>query len=147
MNMENTITQLEKLNELKEKGVLTQEEFNSKKQELLNNDCEVSLVKNAKTSGVNIVYSIVFTLFAMYGIAVLCVGQGINTWIPIISSAFIYSIIAAKLKTKEYNAWYCQPVLGVFIGVTILWLGAFPIYTYAFVQIKDKNVPLREKSK
>ena len=144
MNMENTITQLEKLNELKEKGVLTQDEFNSKKQEMLNND---SKRKKAKTSGANIVYSIVFTLFVMYSITFLCEGLGIDTWIPMICSAFIYSIIAAKLKTKEYNAWYCQSALGVFIGLTILWLVAFPIYTYAFVQIKNKNVPLREKSK
>ncbi len=154
LSAQNKIDQLEKLQSLKEKGVLTQDEFDKQKKELLSLHEKISKDRDnetSKTSIFNIISSMLITFVVFVFIIAFASYNGNfqedNLWIGILLSAIIYSLIALKMKTQKYDAWYCQHPAGVFFGIVLLWLIAFPIYTYAFLQIKGKNVLLKEKDK
>ena len=97
-----TAEELEKLNELKEKGIITEEEFNLKREEFLNDTADVS---ETSSSG-----------FSLWGI--LVVLSGLLTFCSIISGGNSDKICG------KYNTFYG----GAFSGGWITTFDGFTIY-------------------
>lgn len=154
------VEKLTKLNELKEKGILSEEEFNKMKQELLsdNTDNHSVKIKSNKNKGVNwknvgISFLIsVGTLGIAFIIGAILEEMGIlydeKQWkafwrIFYIFLGVIYAIIASKLETKKYKD--CAGAFLVFI--VFLFFAALGQWacTYQFLQIKQGNAILKEK--
>ena len=155
------IEELEKLNELKEKGIITQEEFDKKKEEMLsggNKAQKQASNMNWYNLGISflcglgsfgIIVAIPHILYAMN----INVSEGrVGDIKSLIFFLFglIMSIMAYKLETKKYkNAtpfWATFLVIG-FVGSLVSWLGSFAIWfeSYELLQIKDGLKELKVK--
>lgn len=153
------VEKLEKLNELKEKGVITQEEFNAMKQQILignenNIDTKIKSNKNKgvnwKNSGISFlisvgIYSIAYIILCILEEFYICpeeylrgVGIGMN-----LAIAGIFQELAKKHKTHLYKK--CDSPSLMFIMV--LFFGPIGVWaaTYEFLQIKQGNAILKDK--
>ena len=158
------IEQLEKLNELKEKGLLTQEEFDKQKKALLTPEAaNKAPVKNKKgVNWKNLGKSFIITLFWFLGVifitsiitdvtitkdSTITEDKAIKGFTNLLYflSAIGFTIIASKLETKKYKN-YC-PAWEIFIGVWALRELGVWIAVYEFLQIKQGNATLKEKTK
>jgi len=141
MNLE----KLEKLNELRENGILTQEEFEKQKKELLMNDGDkISTFSEGKFSLKNFFLSLLGTLIFLVAFLSL------QHFVPIRSLWFIGALMFAafprmfldSVKSQKYKkcmspttaAW-----LGLFFGPLGLWIA-----WYQYLQIKQGNAVLKE---
>ncbi|MBR5598745.1 MAG: SHOCT domain-containing protein [Alphaproteobacteria bacterium] len=155
------LEKLEKINELKEKGILSEDEFNKMKQQLLSDNTVNNPVKaeSNKKKGVNwknvgISFLITVATLVILGIVgVILEETGIiiadeNEWKAFwrffyIFLGVIYAIIASKLETKKYkNCAGAGTIFLVFFlfGPLAQWAG-----TYEFLQIKQGNAILKDK--
>ncbi len=148
------IEELEKLNELKEKGVITQEEFDKKKEEMLSGGNKAQ----KQTSIINWYNLGISFLFGLGSLGILIIIPlmlyAIDRNVPEATIenlrylinfivAIIMSIIAYKLETKKYKnvAPIWATLLGVFLfGPLGVWL-----VSYDFLQIKDGLKELKVK--
>ena len=143
------IEALTKLNELKEKGVLSQEEFEKQKAILLNDGIE-SQVSTKSKKGVN--WKNVgksFLISLLYSIIIGCIASSIDeelltnflksVWF--ISAAFM-SILAFSVKSGKYQN--CSSAGAVFLAVFCL--GPIGIWwsLYEYLQIKQGYAVLKK---
>lgn len=154
------IEKLEKLNELKEKGVLTQKEFNEEKKKLLAEKDEKKdnkkEIKNdgasflSKISWKNIIFSaLIASLGYVLLIALSFLDHFLNLsgdWLLIsrISwglSAVIMTIFTIKLQASKYK--YCAPAWVVFPAVFFFKFFGIWLAAYQLLQIKKGNVELK----
>lgn len=145
---------LEKLSELKEKGLLTQEEFEKQKNALLNNtkdDQHVTQKKGINWKNVVLSFLITIVIVVLIGsispIYSYVTGDRIEHLFTIINiiCAMIFTFIAMKLETKKYKG-YC-PAWEIFIGIVCLQGIGIWIAIYEFLQIKQGNAILKETVK
>lgn len=141
------IEKLEKLNELKEKGILTEEEFNIQKKELLGvNEKRIEQIKNKKGvcwKNFALSFLIAFLwLIVFIGARILFKINNNLEIVYLILTAICMAVIAYKLKTEKYKN--CAPVWGVVIGILFFRVLAIWIILYQFLQIKDGNAILKD---
>lgn len=139
------IQKLEKLNELKEKGILSKEEFEKQKQELLVDNKG----NNPPPKGINwknFWISFIISLFWSFIVEIACfvVDDSFTIFVLLlVLSAIGLTIVASKLETKKYKN--CCPAWEIFIGILLLrGLGVW-IASYEFLQIKQGNAVLKDK--
>ncbi|MBR5599439.1 MAG: SHOCT domain-containing protein [Alphaproteobacteria bacterium] len=147
------IEKLEKINDLKEKGIISEDEFNKIKAELItdatnNKDAKIDNNKknriNWKNLGMSfLITSGVFILsFLILGIDATDVNiKGFSLAVSMIVG-IIYTFIAIKLETKKYKN--CCPAGFVFIGCYLVGAIGIWILTYEFLQIKQGNAILKD---
>ena len=162
------LEKLEKLNELKEKGILTQEEFEAEKKKVLQSDTSkkdetsikeinnVELVTNSpKTNWKNVGLSFLLAVVLSILLGIIAINFS-NTADEIFSTAYVlYTFIsvimtfyAMKIKTYKYER--CCPAWEIFIGIIFLQAIGIWIAFYEFLQIKQGYAKLkntRERSK
>ena len=150
------IEALEKLANLKDKGLITQEEFETQKQKLMNDNPKTNTnVTNATKSkgicwenvGISFLIAILYLLFKAFIIVLIDNGDiktdtlknlsfGIN-----IIFGIVMAIYASKLKMSQYKN--CGGAGGTFIGIWIFGeLGVWIIF-YQILQIKQGNAVLK----
>lgn len=154
------IQKLEKLTELKEKGVLTQKEFNEEKKKLLSENEKKkdskqeikndSLLFLSKINWKNIIFS---ALIASLGYVLLIVLSFLDhllnlsgDWVFVsrISwglSAVIMTVFTIKLQASKYK--YCAPAWVVFPVVYFLKFFGIWLAAYQLLQIKKGNAVLK----
>lgn len=150
------LEKLEKLNELKEKGILTQEEFDIEKKKILQPE-EINVEGNVKIkpqkNGIKIsdktqkinwkncfisFFVMIFWMFLLGFISVFFTHTTENDTsiykILILFAAIVYSFRAIAKETYKYKN--CAPAWGVFLA--IMFLGPIGIWliSYQFLQIK-----------
>lgn len=147
------IEQLEKLNELKEKGLLTQEEFDKQKKALLTPEAaNKAPVKNKKgASWKNLGKSFIITVlwcFAigfiayMFGFVVDDSNKESLSLLLCFLSAIGLAMIASELETKKYKHYFSA--FGIFFFSFVLGPLGVWIAFYQFLQIKQGNAILEE---
>ncbi len=144
------VEKLEKLHELKEKGILSEEEFNLQKAELLSNVRTVfsnstGKIRKKGVSWENVGISFfVATIWSL--IAAICLIYSFNlALLYIFISALCMCGVAMQLNTSKYEN-SCSEVF-VFIGV--LGLGGIGVWIimYLFLQIGCGNLALKKHKK
>lgn len=148
------LEKLEKLHELKEKRILSAEEFDQRKAELLNENKEIQTASikkgiNWRNFGIAFLYTLLyFMVMFSFGIVIAyvfeditdsglnCIGKLAN-----LVCGIILAVIAKKLKTSQYEK--CAPIWAIVLGM--LWFGAFCflIIIYQFLQIKGGYATLK----
>ena len=147
------IEALTKLNELKEKGVLSQEEFESHKAALLNNTAynqqttQQNKGVNWKNVGTSFLISLIyyiFLVFLIYGIGEERAARNCRNVIN-----FLCAIVMAMIAFSQNSGRYknCSSSLGIFFIVFLL--GPIGLWgaLYQFLQIKQGNAVLKEIKK
>ena len=160
------IETLEKLVNLREKGVISEQEFESEKQKLLSNApaAEVTAPTATKSKGVNwnnigISLLIVFLIFVVNSLFVVILyannsdmSNEARITIVMLPWAIIYTWLSIKMNTKKYER--CGHPIENFIGIMLLSLIALPVQyvlgylymyylTYNLLQIKSGNAVLK----
>lgn len=143
------IEALTKINELKEKGILTQEEFDKQKQILLNEKSNNKVsVKNKegvnwKNVGISFVISLIYSIIILfiYGVYGEVMGKNFFKAICFVS-AVVVAIFSFTLKSGKYQN--CSSPVAIFFVVGLF--GPLGIWAalYQFLQIKQGNVALKE---
>lgn len=128
------IEKLEELNSLKEKGIITEEEFNEHKQKLLSKDDDKSNSSKGfswRNLGVSFLGAVLYMILAFYIDSII---PGSYKILNIIAAIF-FAVIALKMNIK----YSC-----LLIFFVIIWWGPIGIWAavYQFLQIRDKNVEL-----
>lgn len=161
------LEKLEKLNELKEKGILTQEEFDIEKKKLLQPEkievekkAEIKTQKNEnktsdKTNKINWKNCLIsffvmnFWMFLLGFISAILTHTTENVAsiykILIILVAIIYAFRAITKETYKYKN--CAPAWGVFLAITFLGPIGIWLISYQFMQIKKGFARLKETIK
>lgn len=150
------LEKLEKLHELKEKGILSAEEFDQKKAELFNENKEIqtaSIKKGINWRNFGIAFLCAFLYFVVmvsFGTIIVYVFEdttdsGLNciNKLANLVCGIILAFIAKKLKTSQYEK--CAPIWAIVLGM--LWFGAFCflIIIYQFLQIKGGHATLKSQ--
>lgn len=150
------LEKLEKLHELKEKGILSEEEFEKKKAELLNENktAQTTTSKkriNWKNVGLSFLFALLY-LIIMIGIGCLIAYiadnitdkelEYISRFTNLICG-IILAFIAKKLNTSQYEK--CAPIWGIIVGMLLVGPLGFWIVTYQFLQIKQGYAVLKTK--
>lgn len=150
------LEKLEKLHELKEKGILSAEEFEKKKAELLNENKTAQTTTSKKgISWKNVGLSFLFAL--LYLIIMIGIGSLIAYIADNITDkeleyigrfanlicGIILAFIAKKLNTSQYEK--CAPIWGIIVGMLLVGPLGFWIVTYQFLQIKQGYAVLKTK--
>ena len=137
------IEALTKLNELKEKGILTQEEFDKQKEALLNSTGVNQPVKSASIDLGNLIISLLGALIYFF-IAGSIGNVGVKNAFIVVGffSAIIVALIAFSLKSGRYKN--CSSPLAIFFVILIL--GPIGIWgaLYQFLQIQQGKAVLNE---
>lgn len=132
------IEKLEKLNSLKEKGILTQEEFDKQKEMLLSSSKKGV---NWKNVGISALFTLLFFTLQIVIVAVIKYitqdSQSNYYQISNILPAIILTILAKKYKFSDYKN--CTPAIGAFIGIMLLGPIATWAVTYQYLQVKHGN--------
>ena len=145
------IEKLEKLNELKEKGIITEEEFNAQKKDLLSSNH----TQEAKTSfsWKNFAISFAIALIVLLFEVLLALGISPDVDSPDftgtlqvlnIALAIVMTIIAVRLKTSSYKSKL--PAWGVFLAILFFGCIGFWVAMYDILQISQGNVELKTKN-
>ncbi len=145
------IEKLEKLNELKEKGIITEEEFNAQKKDLLSSNP----TQEAKTSfsWKNFAISFAIALIVLLFEVLLALGISPDVDSPDftgtlqvlnIALAIVMTIIAVRLKTSSYKSKL--PAWGVFLAILFFGCIGFWVAMYDILQISQGNVELKTKN-
>lgn len=161
--MENYLEELDKLNNLKEKGILTQEEFDKRKEEILEKQNNSSKTKGFAWSNLFISFFIALIgLLVSLGLSVILIYCNTTDFPDDYISYAIYmviglllSCIAFKLESQKYKktpsfiaiiigfAIFALPtLLGIFGGFLASWVVLFDI-----LQIKAGNKELKSSEK
>ena len=138
------IEKLEKLNELKEKGIITEEEFNAQKKDLLSSNP----TQEAKTSlsWKNFAISFAIALIVLLFEVLLALGISPDVDSPDftgtlqvlnIALAIVMTIIAVRLKTSSYKSKL--PAWGVFLAILFFGCIGFWVAMYDILQISQGN--------
>ena len=155
------IEQLEKLNELREKGIISQEQFETEKEKILhaNSDeksCD-SLSKpkkiNWKNFGISSFIAVIYFIFIFFQSDiefddVILYKQGLYVLLNLVISA-VFTLYAIKINTYKYEN--CAPAWFVFFVILVTGFLGVWIVTYQFLQIKTgfallkKNINKRNK--
>jgi len=155
------IEQLEKLNELREKGIISQEQFETEKEKILhaNSDeksCD-SLSKpkkiNWKNFGISSFIAVIYFIFIFLQSDiefddVILYKQGLYVLLNLVISA-VFTLYAIKINTYKYEN--CAPAWFVFFVILVTGFLGVWIVTYQFLQIKTgfallkKNINKRNK--
>lgn len=145
------LEQLEKLNELKEKGILTQEEFDIKKKEILNNKEVTASTKQMGVNWKNVAISFGITLgyflvFIIYYGVIFSFNESkevldIAGIIYRLLTAVVFTILAIKFETKKYKN--TVPAWAAFVGILFLREIAVWMISYQFLQIKNGSRELK----
>ncbi|MBQ9271444.1 MAG: ankyrin repeat domain-containing protein [Alphaproteobacteria bacterium] len=153
------IEKLEKLCNLKEKGILTQEEFEEEKKKILDiatarekknehNKVMMAPQKNINWKNVAISFFIALLWMFIFGIVSVSFQKYIDEKTikicSVILTATILSFLAYKLKTKQYKNY--APAWEVFIGVIFLQAIGVWIVIYQFLQIKEGCAVLKDEN-
>lgn len=148
------IEKLEKLNNLKEKGIITQDEFDNQKRKLLENK-KSPKSKTAQTS-INWNNIGIAFLFALGSFVLALIVSAIIQYInPPISEntktglvkllfvllSIILALIASKYEVKKYKN--TAPVWAVFVGVLLFDALGVWIVSYELLQIKSGFAELK----
>ena len=151
------IEELEKLNSLKDKGIITQEEFDEQKKKILGNRSaqqEASKTKiNWRNVGISFLFALGSLLVTSAIVAVIMyiypnisdntvknLGRGIFVlW------AVIISIIAYKYETKKYKK--TAPAWAIFIGVALFKALGVWVASYDLLQIKSGLKELKSENR
>lgn len=144
------IEALTKLSELKEKGLLSQEEFEKQKAALLSGRIENQVSTknkkgiNWKNVGLSFLMALLWVFFVLFisGMFSVVVDDSTILSILLIVTAVLLSIIASNLETQKYKN--CCPAWEIFIGIILLQAFGVWIALYEFLQIKQGNVTLKE---
>lgn len=154
------IEKLEKINELKEKGIISEEEFNKMKKELMSETQSHNAIEknsnqkegiNWKNVGISFLIAVAtFALGFLIGSILEETGdiadenQWVRFWqIFYIFIGVIYTIIASKLETKKYKN--CAAAWAVFLVFFLTGALAQWACTYQFLQIKQGYAVLKDK--
>lgn len=136
------IQQLEKLNELREKGILTEEEFNAQKKALLSPQ-EKKIGFSWKNFGISFLITLVVILVEV--LLALGINPDVNSpdftgalQLLNIVLAVIMTIVAVRLKDtpskRKLPAW------AVFLAIVFAGCLGFWVTMYNILQIKQNNV-------
>lgn len=150
------LEELEKLHELKEKGILSAEEFEQKKADLLNENkaAQTTTFKkgiNWKNVGLSFSFSLLyFIILIVIGIIIAYIADNITDkeleligkFLNLISG-IILAFIAKKLNTSQYEK--CAPIWGIIVGMLLVGPLGFWIVTYQFLQVKQGHAVLKTK--
>lgn len=152
------LEQLEKLNELKEKGILSQEEFEKKKKELLNDSValQVKASNPSQKKGVNwknvglcflgallyFIITIVIVTTILYFAGDDSLKMAFSRIINIICG-IILAVIGKKLNMSQYKG--CTAPWVAVIGMLFFGPLYFWFITYKFLQIKQGHAVLKDK--
>lgn len=142
------IERLEKLSELKEKGIITEEEFNAQKKELLSS--KTSQETKTSFSWKNFAVSFLIALIVVLVEVLLALGINPDVDSPDftgalqllnIALAIVMTIIAVRLKTSSYKRKL--PAWAVFLAIVFFGCIGFWVAMYDILQIKQNNAELK----
>ena len=138
----NNLEQLERLGKLKEKGLISEEDFLAQKKKLLESEVKGVNWGNIFLSflislAVTLVYLFLSAVFSYLDILASDSRYIVLTFIL----ACIFALIAKKLETYKYKNG--SPFWGVFIGTMVLPSVAVWVFSYQFLQIKQKKAILK----
>ena len=139
------IEKLEKLSELKEKGILTEEEFNAQKKELLSSKAsqETKMSFSWKNLGVSFLITLVVVLVEV--LLALGISPDVNSpdftgalQLLNIVLAVVMTIVAVRLKDtpskRKLPAW------AVFLAIVFAGCLGFWVTMYNILQINQNNI-------
>lgn len=147
------LEKIEKLHELKEKGILSDEEFEKEKQKLLNDD-EASQFEfqkkktiNWKNVGISFLISLVwFLCYLIVGqiISIACDIDVFDAYVVLnIITAAILALISIKFETKKYKN--CSSAIVIFIVAVLITGPCVWAAIYQFLQIKQGYAVLKSE--
>lgn len=147
------VEQLMKLSELKEKGILTPEEFEKQKAALLNNTANnrVATQKNGGIDWGNFGKSFLYTIIYCVVIGILVVSLGTSMEenviraISMILTAVIMSILAFYVRSGKYQGYdscFAIFIITIFFGPLAVWRTF-----YMYLQIKQGKAILKGAEK
>lgn len=151
------IEELEKLNSLKDKGIITQKEFDEQKKKILGNKStpqEASKTKiNWRNVGISFLYALgsvlvtsVIATIIMYAYSDLSEKTStILGRIIYVIWAIIISVIAYKYETKKYKK--NAPAWAIFIGVALFQALGVWVASYDLLQIKSGLKELKPENR
>lgn len=147
---------LEKLHELKEKGILSDEEFEKEKQKLLSDDetpqarmqnSEKRKTTNWKNVGISFLCVVLYIVIG--SIIVNAAGEENYTYLINIFCGIVMAIIAKKLTPQKYNIPFARmyrsgsPFVVVFMFIFLLGPIGLWLVIYQFLQIKQGHAVLK----
>ena len=148
------VAKLELLCELKEKGLLTQQEFDEEKKRLLNPSNFDTTIPKGKICWQNVGWSLIIItwcfIVSILVMKILNATTGMSYddaaknvfGVSKILMALVLTIIAYKMKTSQYKN--CASPLAIFI-FTLVWSYLVAFFAiYEFLQIKQGKVALKQ---
>ncbi len=140
------IEQLEKLSELKEKGIITEEEFEEQKKDLLSpkpTHKGVSWKNIGLSFLIALAVSVVEVILAL-GVSADVDSSDFTTAINLlnIALAIVMTIVSIRLKTSSYKSKL--PAWGVFLVIIIFGSLGFWVAMYDVLQITQGNAEPKE---
>ena len=144
------LEQLSKIHTLKEQGVISQAEFEMKKQELLYTPQQQVPVQQNNGNGLKtfLITLGTFIVFLLGGTTYSYITgeeSAVFHAIFIIGTSIFIGTKAKKYEVYKYDAWYCYYSAFSYVILGILfWILAFPIGVYAILQVKSGAVPLKQ---
>lgn len=147
------IEQLEKLNELREKGIITQEQFEIEKKKILQSDSDVKSCNNlSKPRKINWKHLGISFFIAVTYFLLICFlsaffqhyTESKDSILPplVYISAVIFTLYAIKIETYKYK--YCSSAWAIFFYIIFCIPLAIWIVSYQFLQINTGCASLIE---
>ncbi|MBP5698802.1 MAG: ankyrin repeat domain-containing protein [Alphaproteobacteria bacterium] len=155
------IEQLEKLNELREKGIITREQFEIEKKKILQSDSDVKSYDNLSKPKINwkhlglsfsisVIYFFLICFLSAFFKYATASKDSIFPQLVIISAVF-FTFYAIKKETYKYR--YCSSAWAIFFYIIFCIPLAIWVVSYQFLQIntgcasliESKNIKKRNK--